>query len=509
MCAHTVRLDLTTRGIPLDTSWKTLCTAGRAGEGLRADWRTQITGLQRSSPFQYIRFHGLFHDDMMVYREQDGVPVFNWMYLDELFDFLRSVKLKPFIELGFMPDALKSGDATCFWWKGNITPPNRMERWQLLVSELIRHCIRRYGLSEVRTWYFEVWNEPNLFEFFWHATQEEYFALYEATVTTIKGIDASLRVGGPSSSNFAHGEAPWVRDFLAFCRDRQLPVDFVSFHPYPNKWPTNEDGKRVLVYRGPEALASDLEWMRTVLPEYGYPNAELHITEWNSSFINRDLVHDTMYMGTFILHNVLQSIGRTNSLGYWTFTDIFEETRVGDTTFHGGFGLITVEGIRKPSFWAYWYLEQLGPELIGQGSSWIATRDETRVTLLAWNYAHYTDSFAGGDSSSLTHHTRYDVFEEVEPQTIEPSLDLPDHQRIVRATLWEMNREAGSAFDEWIRIGAPQPLDAAVRDYLMRASGPQPSVVAESDLTDRRLPAIEIPAHGIAMYVIDLGSTKR
>jgi xylan 1,4-beta-xylosidase len=105
--------------------------AGRANEGLRADWQRQLTLRAPRVRLQYIRMHGLFDDDMGVYRDSNGKPEYNWQYIDELYDFLQSIGMKPFVELSFMPGALASGSKTIFWYRGNVTPPKDMNKWAI------------------------------------------------------------------------------------------------------------------------------------------------------------------------------------------------------------------------------------------------------------------------------------------------------------------------------------------------------------------------------------------
>ncbi|HYO20891.1 MAG TPA: hypothetical protein VER36_00710, partial [Flavisolibacter sp.] len=185
--------------------WSKCAGAGRACEGLRAGWLEQLKLAKEHCGFEYLRFHGLFHDDMFVYKEVNGNPVYNWQYIDELFDRMLEIGIKPFVELGFMPKALASGERTQFWWKGNVSAPSDYNKWATLVGEFTKHCMSRYGLPEVKTWYFEVWNEPNL-RAFWDASKSEYFQLYKVSVNAIKAIDKNLRVGGPATSNFVPDE---------------------------------------------------------------------------------------------------------------------------------------------------------------------------------------------------------------------------------------------------------------------------------------------------------------
>ncbi|HNX05126.1 MAG TPA: hypothetical protein PKI32_06470, partial [Opitutales bacterium] len=214
--------------------------AGRANEGLRADWQRQLAEVKENCGFRYLRFHGLFCDDMgVVLRDRSGRIVYNWQYVDELFDYMLSIDVKPFVELGFMPQAIASGDKTIFWWKGNVTPPKNYEDWENLVRAAVQHWTDRYGAEEVASWYFEVWNEPNLSGFWigdtmgmsgeeWQSfAREEYFKLYDASAKAVKSVNPRYRVGGPATAGNA-----WVPQMLEHCEKTGAPIDFVSTHNY-------------------------------------------------------------------------------------------------------------------------------------------------------------------------------------------------------------------------------------------------------------------------------------
>jgi len=319
--------------------WRTLICAGRAADGLREDWREQLRGLQKELGFRYIRYHGTLSDDMMIYREEpDGSPVYNWQYLDSLFDFFMEIGIRPFLELSFMPHDLRSGEATVFWWRGNITPPRDYGRWAGLIQALIRHCINRYGQKEVLEWYFEVWNEPNLHEFFWDASQEEYFKLYRVTAETIKKVDPRLRVGGPATSGFDNGKATWVEDFLTYCSRYCLPVDFISTHPYPNCWPVDADGRLLRTFREEDSTPTDLKWVRETVRKSSFPQAEIHLTEWNSSPSPRDLVHDTAFMAPYITKTTCEPWDSWSPLGFGTSPMSSRKTGPATPSFTAGSG---------------------------------------------------------------------------------------------------------------------------------------------------------------------------
>jgi xylan 1,4-beta-xylosidase len=478
--------------IELVPYWRVLTTAGRAAEGLRAAWRDQLRFVQREIGYSYIRFHGVFHDEMMVYREHDGEPVYCWTYLDDLFDFLLSVQLRPFLELGFAPEAMKSGDETTFFWRGNISPPAGMERWNALVRALLEHLISRYGREEVRSWYFEVWNEPNLGGIFWTGGRERYFELYEQTARTVRSVDQHFRVGGPATSNFTEeGEAPWFKEFAEYCQRRNVPVDFFSCHPYPNTWSIDTEGNQLTGYRGPDATQRDLSWLARFRDRSFAPNAEIHLTEWNSSPSPRDLVHDTAFMGPFLVESYLSASGLVDSLGYWVFTDLFEENGLGRGPFHGGFGLLTVQGVPKPAFYAMKFLAQLGSRELDRGPGWIVTESAGELRVLLWNYCHYTEAFASGDRSELRRSDRYGAFESGDPREI--SIDLTRWGNAPRTfEVQSVDRAHGSAYDRWVEIGAPEHLSRAEEQALRAAAVPDVGVhTFEATLRQRVAP------HGI------------
>lgn len=444
-------LDATGLTSPMVEQAFYLITAGRAAELMRAEVRRQLTELQEQIGFSYIRFHGLFHEELFICRrDASGELYYTWHYLDELFDYLLSIGLRPFLELGFMPEALASGTDTCFWWEANITPPEKVEEWEQLVRTLVLHLIERYGQEEVRSWYFEVWNEPNLGGIFWTGGMQSYFELFESTYRVIKAIDPLFRVGGPATSNFTkEGSAPWFPEFDEFCREKSLVPDFYSCHPYPNNWAVDTDGRTLQLYRERGSLLADCQWLDEFLINSANPKAEIHLTEWNSSPSPRDLVHDTAFMGPFILENLKALPPSITSVGYWAFTDIFEENGIPKELFHGGFGLLTIDGRKKASWYAYRLLSEFkGKEVTVDRSSLLSVdRKAQRFELLVWNYAHYTSRFASGDRSRLTLTDRYEVFERAE----KTSLRIEGPCKIVCT---RVGPDRGSAFDAWVQDDA-------------------------------------------------------
>ncbi|HLJ45320.1 MAG TPA: hypothetical protein VKU01_04900 [Bryobacteraceae bacterium] len=380
-----ISADFTKVRGPHSTVWKECIGAGRANEGLRADWQQQLALVQKEIGFRYIRMHGLLHDDMGVYREINGVPVYNWQYVDKLYDYLLEIGLKPFVELAFMPCDLASGDKTIFWWHGNVTPPKSYDKWGALIANLVRHFRERYGDAEVKTWYFEVWNEPDIAPF-WSADLAEYFKLYRSAAEAVKSVSREYRVGGPASAIPYRFE----EELLRYCAREHVPLDFISTHSYGVKEGyLDETGSRGTVLDGDRtAVRSRMVHSRELIGKSPLPNLPLHFTEWSSAYTPTDYVHDQYHQAAFILDKIKGAQESVDSLSYWVFTDIFEENGPRMTPFHGGFGLLNYQGIRKPAYFAFEFLNRLGPEELAStdDSSWVCRNAAGDVQALLWDF---------------------------------------------------------------------------------------------------------------------------
>jgi xylan 1,4-beta-xylosidase len=376
--------------------------AGRAGEGLRADWQQQLDYVRKQCGFRYIRMHGLLSDDMAVYTEDDqGNPEYNFMYIDVLFDFLHRIRMKPFVELGFMPSRLASGNKTIFWWRGNVTPPKDYEKWAALVRHLVAHCTERYGAEEVKTWYFEVWNEPNL-DGFWAGTQDDYFKLYAYAARAIKTVNPAYRVGGPATAG-----AAWEPEMIRYCYKNNVPIDFISTHSYGVKAGyLDEFGHSGTVLdKNRMSVSGDVLQTRKEIAESPMPGLELHYTEWSASYTPADPVHDSYHEAAYVLEKLKQVGGAANSMSYWVFTDIFEEPGPRFTPFHGGFGLLTIQGINKPVFYAYEFLNRLGGTKLANhdSSSWVCKDSAGNIQALLWDF---TNTHPGDSVNNQVYYTR-------------------------------------------------------------------------------------------------------
>lgn len=465
-------LDLAQARLPLDRFFDHCVGADYPGTLFRADSLAQLKTAVDELGFRYLRFHAIFHDVLKtVTRDAAGQLVFDFTGIDQLYDALLARRIKPFVELGFTPLALKSSDARIFYWAGNTSHPEPAG-WVQLIDAFTRHLLQRYGAAEVRSWYFEVWNEPNLDGFWEKADRQAYFDLYTRTARAIKAIDPALRVGGPATAG-----AAWVPEFLAHAKATSTPVDFITAHTYGvDNGFLDEFGKEDLkLSTSPDAIVGDVRRVRREIEASHLPGLPLFFTEWSSSYNPRDRVHDSYMGAAYVLTKLKQTQGLAQHMSYWVYSDLFEEPGPPDAPFHGGFGLMTREGLRKPAWFAYKYLAALarldGRELPSADPfSWAAT-DGRQLQALVWDWRQPEQSVSNRS-----------YFGKPRPARDVGSVALtlrhlpPGRYRLAQR---RTGFEANDAHTAYLKMGSPKALDAAQQAALEGLTMDPPEAVRE------------------------------
>jgi xylan 1,4-beta-xylosidase len=383
--------DLSGKRIPLEHFWEYCVGSDHAPVALRSDWQKQLTVCHRQLGFQRVRFHGLLSDDVGTLMCEIGQLHYSFFNVDQIFDFLVSIGMHPFVEFSFMPTALASGNTTVFHYRGNVTPPRDCKAWATLVRKLVKHWLERYGPAEMKRWNFEVWNEPNL-KAFWTGSQKDYFKFYGETARAIKSVEASLQVGGPATA-----KNEWIDDFHDYCIRHHVPLDFISTHHYPtDAFGSPQDATEMQLSKSRRGALRD-QALDAKRQARGLP---LLYTEWNSSSNPFDTLHDQSYSAAFAIKSVMDVAGVADAYSFWTFSDIFEENYFSSVPFHGGFGLLNIHGIGKPVYRAFQILHQLGNRRIlvdgihDTVNAWAILKNKS-LTILVTNHAlpgHSIDS---------------------------------------------------------------------------------------------------------------------
>lgn len=375
--------DLSQPAKPFPHFWEHTVGSGHAPLALRADWQQQMRRCHDELGFRYVRFHALLSDELGTLLCEQNALLYSFFNADRIFDFLLSIGMRPFVELSFMPETLASGSTTVFSYKANVTPPKDYAQWSALIQKLVSHWIDRYGAAEVRQWFFEVWNEPNL-KAFWTGEQADYFKLYASTAAALKSVDPLLKVGGPATA-----DNQWIPEFTSYCKANAVPVDFVSTHHYPTDafGLPGADTITQLEHAPRTAMRDEVAQARAQAG--GMP---LYYTEWSISSNPRDPMHDQPFAAAFATRIVMEAAGLAEGYSYWTFSDIFSENYFPSVPFHGGFGLLNLYGIAKPVYRAFQLLHSLGAELMevegthATVNAWVVRRDQS-VTVLMTNLA--------------------------------------------------------------------------------------------------------------------------
>ncbi|MFH7042440.1 cellulase family glycosylhydrolase [Paucibacter sp. JuS9] len=378
-----ITLDLSQARRPLDRFFDHCVGADYPGTLFREDSLSQLKTAVDELGFRYLRFHAIFHDVLKTVRRENGALIFDFTGIDKLYDAMLARRIRPLIELGFTPLALATSKLKIFYWEGNTSHPDPVG-WVALIEAFTRHLLQRYGAAEVRQWYFEVWNEPNLDGFWERADQQAYFELYTRTAQAIKAIDPNLRVGGPSTAG-----AAWVPEFLAHAKATHAAVDFISTHTYGvDHGFLDEFGvEDRQLSSSPDAIVGDVRRVREQIEASHLPGLPLFFTEWSTSYNPRDKVHDSYMSAAYVLAKLRRTQGLAQSMSYWVYSDLFEEPGPPDAPFHGGFGMMTREGIRKPVWFAYKYLAALqGNEIPSSDADCWAATDGKCTQALVWDW---------------------------------------------------------------------------------------------------------------------------
>jgi xylan 1,4-beta-xylosidase len=382
---ETITLDATAPTRPLPHFWERMFGSGRAVLSLRESYRNDLRAMRGVTAMRYVRFHAILHDEIGVYSEgPKREPIYNFSYVDQIYDGLLANGVRPFVELSFMPRQLAQREVQqSFWYHPIVSPPKDYGRWDALITAFARHLVERYGSDEVSQWYFEVWNEPNLDFWAGEPKQSTYWTLYDHTARTLKAVDARLRVGGPATA-----QAAWVAAFIRHCKEHGVPVDFVSTHVYGDD--TAKD-----VFGTTEHIPRDRMVCRAVAKVHAeiqasaLPSVPLIWSEFNASWSNHPEVTDSPYMGPWLAETIRQCDGLVQDMSYWSFSDVFEEQGVVRQPFYGGFGLMAVDGIPKPAFNAFALLHRLGEERFANDAAGtlLTRRRDGALVLALWNYA--------------------------------------------------------------------------------------------------------------------------
>lgn len=476
-------LDAQAPGRPFPHFWEHVFGSGRAILTLRESYRNDLREVQAVTGLHYVRFHNILHDEVGVYDEdQQGNPVYNFSYVDQIYDGLLRNGVRPFVEISFMPKKLAlRQDIHPFWYQQIVAPPKDYAKWDALIRAFAQHLVDRYGIDEVAQWYFEVWNEPNIDFWTGEPKQASYFELYDHTARALKSVSTRLRVGGPATSS-----AHWVDDFLRHAEAAQVPTDFISSHGYGDD--SVED-----LFGTHENIPVDQRVCRAIAKVHGQiaasarPGVPLMWTEWNVPSFGPLGARDSAYVGAALAGDIAQCDGLVDEMAFWTFSDVFEENGPGGKPFDNSFGLMALGGIRKPSYTAFALLHKLGEERIplAEPGTLVTRRPDGSLAIAVWN-------LVDPDSSGAARTMHFEF------RGLRPGGTV----RITR-----IDDQHGSSLALYQAMGRPRyPSEAQVAELNRAAALPTPQRVTLPAGNTLRL---VIPANGLVLVEIPRDQLRR
>lgn len=514
----TVHVDA--KGTSFPHTWQKIINVGYAGEIISANVQRQLRIMQDSIGFTHLRFHGILDDDIHIYNEdKNGNPVLYFTYLDMILDFLDSIGLKPYLELSFIPSKLAKNLFSPFAHHAYISEVTSLEKWRYLVHGIVTHCVERYGLGNVKQWYFSFlgfnWVQCGYVPEY-AMSLDAYYALYFAAYEEIKKINPMFAVGGPATDSFTLEEATLVsiEEWLAMCIKNNCPPDFIALHCYPvvgqdmmrsNR--PNEKSNTMMMSstaftsrtENENYIAHHLKLLKQILRKAGLSKTRIIIDEWNSSLWQRDPISDTCFRSACIAKNIIENAANVTAMAQAFVSDYSIEAYPEKELFYGDIGMFTNNGIRKNVFHIYKLFSRLGNVKIAAGNGWAVFRKDQTLQLVLYYYCDY-NRILGYTVTDFAKSDRYFVFSEREDRMYAFRFrGLESGAYILRD--WRINREHGSAYDKWVQMGSPQNLTTEECNYLDRIS--EPAYYKQNiQYTDQTLPFTVHP-HEVALVEIE------
>lgn len=503
-------------------SWRNMINLGYASDGLRSDLQQHLTDIQNTVKFKYARFQGVFSDEMLVDSDEtEDKTTYNFSKIDKVIDFLYSIGLKPFIELGDKAKVLNLVSDKIMYFRPSTHKERSFKESLDLLEKFIIHCVNRYGIDEVSQWYFEIWKKGDIDYVFWDGDFDEYIDVFQAYLKIIKQVVPGAKVGGPGLN--PEMNMKWLIKLLKLWQKRGVRPDFFSLTLYPYdliedsivcKLDTDNDRerkdhnrelisykKRLLPSRDENFIKVNLDKVLKILNEAGIAIPEIHVTEWNCSISHRHPANDTTFKGAYIVKNIIDNLDSTNNFGYWLCSDISGELKDSKNLLYGDMGLISANGIKKPGFYAYEMLSKLGNSLIDKGDGYIITsKSPFSYEIITYNYKHFGYLYCLNEETEVSFDQYYDIFEDQKDLHLRINLKEIKNGRY-RIKKYTLNRKHGSIFDEWLDMNAVYNIRKNEIDYLKQICVPK-QFISYRENAEELIIESHLEPHEVNLYEI-------
>lgn len=463
-----------------------------------------------------------------VYSEDaQGKPVYNFAILDGIFDAFRDAGVRPMVELGFMPEALAADvpghtqpyqvryPASTINGRSN-NPPKDFAKWGELCRVVTQHLVQRYGKENVRQWYFEVWNEPDID--YWHATEQDYLKLYDYAVEGVRSALPDALVGGPATTGPRSDKAyAYLKVFLEHIRSgksastgQSVPLDFISFHAKGR--PVIDGGHVTMgisselkdVDRGFALIAEDARFRKLpiILSEADPEGCAACSSKVNPANNYRNgTLYPAYTAAAYKRLFDLQDQHGVNLISMLSWSFEFE-----GRDYFEGFRSLSTNGIDKPILNFFRMAAKMNGDRVATKSSdemplstleqqgvrdapdvaALATRDAHQAAVMLWNYHDVAEGSPSANVAAVIH-------------------GIPAGVKRVRLTHYRIDATHSNAYTEWQQLGSPQHLTPSQTQKLKAVQGlqtlekPRWMNVADGDLQL----SLEMPAESVSLVTLE------
>lgn len=446
--------------------WEKMVNVGRAGDLLRSDMQEHLLIFKEEIGFQYVRFWDIFSTDLFI-NESNEEGNYNFEKLNKILDFLVENGIRPYIELGYKPKQLHvTLTKTLIAEKREVTFQS-LKSFNRFITNLITHLTNRYGVEEIGNWYFEQWYGEDIEK---GAENEYFFNIFDSLYEIIKRISPNTKVGG-GGIGIQYGSGNLSRLVYTWGQQKHKP-DFLSLYCYPYIRGDDNGAAYAKLSTDRKFLKNQLDMAASVIADSKLSDVEIHVTEWNSTISNRNLVNDSCYKGAYVMKSIIDSIDMTDVLGYWIASDIFSEYFDSSPILFGGCGLLSKDGIKKPSYYAYYFLKSMGKYLISaDDNSIVTTNGHNSYYIACHNYRHLNYKYYLKSENEFELESLHQLYEDKDILRINYQLRNVKNGRYKIKT-YAINEDNGSVQEEWCRMGLNNQLSKQEVDYLKRICTP-------------------------------------
>ncbi len=459
--------------------WKRMININRMSDLFQSDIQSHILLLKHELDFEYIRFWDIYSEELELNIGGNGDYYFEKM--DRVMDFLIYHGIHPYIEIGFKPEMLVERlDQYLVAEHKEILFKTYAEA-KYFFHSMISHYANRYGIAEIELWYFELWKDPRLLK---EHDYQDYFTAFEACYDALKEISPNIRIGG-GSIHMTFDE-PIFAEFLSHWKQRIVNPDFLSIYSYP--YYTGSAGRAIDRRRSQDTgyLKKTVETITDELARIGFHIKEVHVSEWNSSVSNRNLMNDSIWQGAYVMKNIIDNLGGISLLGYWLGSDLFSRHNYTNDILNGGVGLLTRSGIRKPSFYAFDFMNRMGNYIVAQyENALITSNGHNSFYIAVHNMKEPNLNYYRTPENELDPAQPENYFDQMDP--IECNYQIRHVANgLYQIKVRRINAEYGSILDSWFAMGRFSELTPEDITYLDQISVPRVHI-QENAVTDNIL----------------------